>query len=151
MLCGECDIGCNYGSKNTLDHTYLSAAAHAGADIRTLHEVKGFHRVDGAWEVRYRVHDPAAGTSEDRVILATKLILAAGTFGSTYLLLKNRASIPGSEHGDRHPILRQRRPPRLPVQCAREHRAHGEGTIAREQSRSGHHECRARRRSPRRR
>ena len=95
MLCGECDIGCNYGSKNTLDHTYLSAAAHAGADIRTLHEVRGFHRVDGAWEVRYRVHDPVAGTSEDRVILATKLILAAGTFGSTYLLLKNRASIPG--------------------------------------------------------
>ena len=41
------------------------------------------------------MHDPAAGTSEDRMILATKLILAAGTFGSTYLLLKNRASIPG--------------------------------------------------------
>ena len=25
-LCGECDIGCNEGSKNTLDHNYLSAA-----------------------------------------------------------------------------------------------------------------------------
>src|SRR6202011_2390347 len=25
-LCGECDIGCNDGAKNTLDHTYLSAA-----------------------------------------------------------------------------------------------------------------------------
>lgn len=95
MLCGECDIGCNYGAKNTLDHTYLSAAAHAGADIRTLHEVKGFRRVDDAWEVRYRVHDPAAATSADRVIVATTLVLAAGTFGSTYLLLKNRASLPG--------------------------------------------------------
>jgi cholesterol oxidase len=95
MLCGECDIGCNYGAKNTLDHTYLSAAAHRGADIRTLHEVKGFRRVDGLWEVRYRTHDPATSTSEDRLIRATKLILAAGTFGSTYLLLKNRASIPG--------------------------------------------------------
>ncbi|MEI3847220.1 MULTISPECIES: GMC oxidoreductase [unclassified Microbacterium] len=95
MLCGECDIGCNYGAKNTLDHTYLSAAAHAGADIRALHEVKGFHRRDGAWEVRYRVHDADAATAEDRIISATSLILAAGTFGSTYLLLKNRASLPG--------------------------------------------------------
>ncbi len=94
MLCGECDIGCNFGAKNTLDHTYLSAAAHAGADIRPLHEVKGFRRVDDAWEVRYRVHDPVARTSVDRTIFAAKLILAAGTFGSTYLLLKNRASIP---------------------------------------------------------
>ena len=25
-LCGECDIGCNDGAKNTLDHTYLSKA-----------------------------------------------------------------------------------------------------------------------------
>ena len=30
-LCGECDVGCNDGAKNTLDHTYLSAAAHHGA------------------------------------------------------------------------------------------------------------------------
>ncbi|MGZ8786475.1 MAG: FAD-binding protein, partial [Acidimicrobiia bacterium] len=38
-LCGECDIGCNEGSKNTMDHTYLSAAKYHGADIRTLAEV----------------------------------------------------------------------------------------------------------------
>jgi cholesterol oxidase len=95
MLCGECDIGCNYGAKNTLDHTYLSAAAHAGADIRTLHEVKGFRRVDDVWEVRYRVHDPDTAASADRLISASRLILSAGTFGSTYLLLKNRASLPG--------------------------------------------------------
>src|SRR5690349_20647897 len=38
-LCGECDIGCNDGSKNSLDHTYISAAQHRGADIRPLHEV----------------------------------------------------------------------------------------------------------------
>ncbi len=31
-LCGECDIGCNYGSKNTLDYNYLSAASRAGRD-----------------------------------------------------------------------------------------------------------------------
>jgi cholesterol oxidase len=41
-LCGECDIGCNFGSKNTLDYTYLSAAKRAGAELRTLAEVKSF-------------------------------------------------------------------------------------------------------------
>ncbi|HEY1635336.1 MAG TPA: NAD(P)-binding protein, partial [Acidimicrobiales bacterium] len=25
-LCGECDVGCNYGSKNTLDYNYLTQA-----------------------------------------------------------------------------------------------------------------------------
>src|SRR5918998_203230 len=39
-LCGECDIGCNYGSKNTLDYNYISEALRLGADIRTLCEVK---------------------------------------------------------------------------------------------------------------
>ena len=41
-LTGECDLGCNSGSKNTLDHNYLSAAKHFGADIRTRCEVRQF-------------------------------------------------------------------------------------------------------------
>ncbi len=36
QLCGECDVGCNYGAKNTLDYNYLTHAAHHGAEIRTL-------------------------------------------------------------------------------------------------------------------
>jgi len=104
LLCGECDVGCNVGAKNTLDHTYLSAAAHHHADIRTLHEVRGFRPLDGGgYEVRYVVHDPAAaavrpgGTSglPVRSIRCRRLILGAGTFGSTFLLLSNRASLPG--------------------------------------------------------
>ena len=39
-LCGECDIGCNIGAKNSLDYNYLSAARHHGADLRTDHEVR---------------------------------------------------------------------------------------------------------------
>jgi cholesterol oxidase len=35
-LCGECDIGCNYGSKNTLDFNYLSEVRRLGAQIQTL-------------------------------------------------------------------------------------------------------------------
>ncbi len=45
-LSGECDVGCNYGSKNTLDHTYLSAAHHHGADLRTRCEVRGWFITD---------------------------------------------------------------------------------------------------------
>ncbi|MGW2631151.1 GMC oxidoreductase [Streptomyces chattanoogensis] len=102
-LCGECDIGCNYGAKNTLDHTYLSAARHHHADIRTRCEVRGFEpRPGGGYDVGYVVHDPALEgrrTATDRLpvhwISCRRLVLAAGTFGSTYLLLRNRASLPG--------------------------------------------------------
>ena len=39
-LCGECDIGCNYGSKSTLDLTCLSEAWRLGAELRTCCEVR---------------------------------------------------------------------------------------------------------------
>ncbi|MEU7016100.1 GMC oxidoreductase [Streptomyces sp. NPDC046385] len=102
-LTGECDIGCNLGAKNTLDHTYLSAARHRGADIRTRCEVRGFAPLPGGgYEVRYVVHDPdREGHRTDtsrlplRRIRCGRLVLAAGTFGSTFLLLRNRAALPG--------------------------------------------------------
>lgn len=102
-LCGECDVGCNFGAKNTLDYTYLSAARHHGADLRTRCEVRGFApRPGGGHEVRYVVHDPAREghvTATDRLpvrrIACERLVLAAGTFGSTYLLLRNRAGLAG--------------------------------------------------------
>ncbi len=102
-LIGECDVGCNEGAKNSLDHTYLSAAAHCGARIRTRCEVRGFTpRVGGGYEVRYVVHDPDAeghrtrtGALPQHRVTCDRLVLAAGTFGSTYLLLRNRSSLPG--------------------------------------------------------
>jgi cholesterol oxidase len=93
LLCGECNIGCNYGAKNTLDYNYLSLAKlRHGADIRTRCEVKSFApRPGGGYAVQYVDH--ADGTAH--TVSATRLILSAGSFGSTYLLLKNRASFPG--------------------------------------------------------
>ena len=38
-LCGECDVGCNDGAKNTLDYTYLSRAARRRG--RDPHPVRG--------------------------------------------------------------------------------------------------------------
>lgn len=102
-LCGECDIGCNYGSKNTLDHTYLSAAKHLGADIRTRCEVRRFEpRRQGGFSVGYVEHKPdqeGTKTRTDKLPVVTvtcdRLVLAAGTLGSTYLLLRNRSAFPG--------------------------------------------------------
>ncbi len=101
MLCGECDLGCNHGSKNTLDHTYLSAAAHRGADLRVHHEVRSITPRDGGgYTVGYVVHTlggtaVATASLPERTITCDRLVLAAGTFGTTYLLLRNRAALPG--------------------------------------------------------
>jgi cholesterol oxidase len=102
-LTGECDLGCNHGSKNSLDFTYITAAWHAGADIRTRHEVRSFApREGGGYSVEYVIHDAASeGTKTDtakldrHTITCDHLILGAGTLGTTYLLLKNRAAFPG--------------------------------------------------------
>ncbi|HEY6793936.1 MAG TPA: GMC family oxidoreductase [Kineosporiaceae bacterium] len=101
QLCGECDLGCNFGSKNTLDHTYLSAAAHHGADLRTHCEVQSFEPTPSGWAVHYCRYDPDARQPVDipgtaiTTITCDRLILAAGTFGTTYLLLRNRSALPG--------------------------------------------------------
>jgi cholesterol oxidase len=103
LLCGECNIGCNYGAKNTLDYNYLSLAKlRHGAELRTRCEVKTFApRAGGGFTVDYVDHSEAVENEErqqplpTRKLFADRLILAAGSFGTTYLLLKNRASFPG--------------------------------------------------------
>jgi cholesterol oxidase len=92
-LCGECDMGCNDGSKNSLDHTYLSAAQYHGADLRTLHEVREVRQRDGGgYAVEYVRHDGTAGV---RTLECDRLVLAAGTYGTTHLLLRSRSGLPG--------------------------------------------------------
>jgi cholesterol oxidase len=103
-LVGECDIGCNYGSKNTLDYNYLSEAKRLGAQIMTRCEVKEFEPRDGGgYEIRYVRHEPEReGQKTDtsrlprETLTADRLILSAGTMGSTFLLLKmkNRGAFP---------------------------------------------------------
>ena len=102
---GECDIGCNFGAKNTLDLNYLSEAKQLGA-IWTRREVRSLApRKGGGYTVRYVEHDVAdegrkIKTSDPRVrpereLSCDRLVLAAGTLGSTYLLLKSRDAFPG--------------------------------------------------------
>jgi cholesterol oxidase len=96
-LCGECNMGCNDGAKNTLDHTYLSAAAHHGADLRTLHEARAVRqRAAGGYAVDYVHHPEADGEkAEPGTIECDRLVIAAGTFGTTRLLMRSRAGLPG--------------------------------------------------------
>lgn len=106
-LVGECDIGCNWGSKNSNDFTYLSRAKNRGAEIRSLCEVRSFEpRAAGdGYVVRYVEHLPEnEGRKTDtndpsvvphRTITAKRLILSAGALGSPYLLLRNRHALPG--------------------------------------------------------
>lgn len=100
-LCGECDIGCNFGSKNTLDFNYLSMAKRNGADIRTRCEVRSFKPREGAkgYSIRYVEHleaNEGRETDTDKLpqveLTADTLILSAGALGTTYLFLKNRAA-----------------------------------------------------------
>jgi cholesterol oxidase len=101
-LTGECDLGCNHGSKNSLDYTYITAAWHAGADVRTRHEVRAFEpREGGGYCIDYVIHDPESeGVETDtralarHTMTADRLILSAGTLGTTFLMLKNRAAFP---------------------------------------------------------
>lgn len=101
-LCGECDIGCNDGAKNTMDHTYLSAAVHHGAEIRTRCEVRRLEpRSGGGFAVSYVQHRPeqeGAPTDTAKLphvtVTADRLVLAAGTLGTTYLLLRNLSALP---------------------------------------------------------
>lgn len=101
-LCGECDIGCNYGSKNTLDYNFLTLAVRAGLDLRHLCEVRSFAPRDrGGYRIAYVRHEPEReGIPTDTArlplteITADQLILSAGTFGATYLMLKNAHNFP---------------------------------------------------------
>ena len=91
-LVGECDIGCNLGAKNTLDFNYLSAAKRAGAELRTGAEVRSFTPLDrGGFRISYVTHPGR----EEHTVSAKRLVLSAGTLGSTFLLLKNRDAFPG--------------------------------------------------------
>lgn len=99
-LCGECDIGCNDGAKNTLDYNYLTLADRQGADIRTRHEVSEFeHHADGGYIVRFRNLTDYEGTNPKHAptgeLHCKVLVVAAGALGSTYLMLSNAARLGG--------------------------------------------------------
>jgi cholesterol oxidase len=99
VYCAECDIGCNYHAKNTLDLNYLFVAEHRyQAVIRTEHLVLKIVPVDGALADDphadgvngYRVYfrDLSGSKAEVQTALARRVIISAGALGSTEMLLR---------------------------------------------------------------
>jgi cholesterol oxidase len=87
--CGECSLpGCNYGAKNTLDLNYLKRAeALFGARVLPRAQADRIEPLPGGG---YRVHFADPETGAPGSYTAKTLVLAAGTLGSTELLLRNR-------------------------------------------------------------
>lgn len=91
-LCGDCCSGCNVGGKNTVLMNYLPDAAALGAEIFCGASVRSVRRAEsGSWTVRF---EPVAfgrdrfGTAPLEVA-APIVVLAAGTLGSTEILLRS--------------------------------------------------------------
>jgi cholesterol oxidase len=85
---GNCDVGCDADAKNTLDRNYLAMAEAKGAEIRALHLVTAIVP-EGAG---YRVHfdEIGGGTRRPASLTAERVVVAAGSLGSTELLLNCR-------------------------------------------------------------
>ncbi len=85
---GNCDIGCEVGARNTLDLNYLPLAEQKGAEVRPLHLVSAIAPDAAGYRVSYnRIESPnlVAGSATARLV-----IVAAGSLGSTELLLRCR-------------------------------------------------------------
>ncbi|MEN9670815.1 MAG: hypothetical protein RL018_1092, partial [Pseudomonadota bacterium] len=97
--CGDCVSGCNVGAKKTLTYTYLPQARQAGARIYTGVSVIKIERLSELeWGVHF-AHTDSRQQQRDGVqnlpiyLLRTKhLVLSAGTFGSTEILLRSQTT-----------------------------------------------------------
>jgi cholesterol oxidase len=85
---GNCDIGCDADAKNTLDRNYLPWAEKHGAQIRELHLVTNIQPATGGYTVSY--NQLADGKVAPGSVSARIVIVAAGSIGSTELLLRCR-------------------------------------------------------------
>jgi cholesterol oxidase len=83
--CGDCWSGCNVGSKNTVGITYIVDAVDHGATILCESRAQSIARTESGWDVV--VQDLTKGGSTRR-IEASIVVLAAGTMGTTELLLR---------------------------------------------------------------
>ena len=89
--CGDCCGGCNVGAKNTVALTYLPEAKRHGAEIFSHAKVRTVAKgADGRWLVTMQRLDGDKAAPAEAVITADIVVLAAGTLGSTEILLRSR-------------------------------------------------------------
>src|SRR5690606_23936743 len=96
ILCGDCVAGCNHRAKNTVTENYLPDAVAHGADVFCSAAVRTVERAGGpggGWLVSF----DAVGDGRTRFdapssfVFADVVVLAAGSLGSTEILLRSRA------------------------------------------------------------
>src|SRR5690606_3600262 len=94
VLCGDCVSGCNHGAKGTVAVNYLPDAVAHGAEIfceapvRTVRPSPG-----GGWIVTVDAEGDGRSSFDapSTFVHADTVVLAAGTLGSTEILLRSRA------------------------------------------------------------
>ena len=158
QLCGECDVGCNYGAKNTLDYNYLTHAAHHGAELRTLCDVRRFEpREGGGYAVHYAALDDvdarrgrrAPAAAADGHLRPPRAQRRHARHHQPAAAQPQR--LPAAEPPPGHALLRQRRPAHAGDQHPRDGRRQAHAADRRSRLRPGHHEHGAHARRARRR
>lgn len=104
LQCGDCFTGCNFNAKNSLNVNYLPDAKQHGAQIFTGATVRYLSREELSanetdadlapiWQVHFGLTEaPNANVRAQQFLLRAKMVvLAAGTLGSTEILLRSRA------------------------------------------------------------
>ena len=86
--CGNCIAGCPVRAKNTLDLNYLARARREGAEIRPLHLVSHVAAMDRGYSVHFERLEEGAGVPG--AVPADEVYLAAGSLGTTEILLRSR-------------------------------------------------------------
>lgn len=114
VYCGNCMLGCHVHAKNTLDLNYIPLAEQNGAEVYPLHQVEKIEPLEPVELDGYRVHFrqfdlPVAAaqgptvngdrfnrhaspdpTSRPGSVIGRKVIISAGSLGSTEILLRCR-------------------------------------------------------------
>lgn len=83
--CGDCWSGCNVGAKNTVGITYIADAVDHGAAVLCESRAQSISKTESGWEI---VVQDLSGANASRRIEAPIVVLAAGTLGTTELLLR---------------------------------------------------------------
>jgi cholesterol oxidase len=94
-FCGDCTTGCNVGAKNSLQMNYLPVARQNGTEMYDKTEVEFIEKSEHGYVVHFKQY-ANCGTQEHVFcgrLNARVVILAAGSLGSTAILLRSQ------EHG----------------------------------------------------
>jgi cholesterol oxidase len=83
--CGDCWSGCNVGAKNTVGITYIADAVDHGATVLCESRAQSISKTKSGWEI---VVQDLSKASASRRIEVPIVVLAAGTLGTTELLLR---------------------------------------------------------------